>query len=872
MTKQKSTKKTLLTSVLSLVLCMAMLIGTTFAWFTDNVTSKNNIIKSGNLDVTMEWADGMKAVPADNSADWTDASAGAIFDYDLWEPGYTEVRHIKIANAGTLAFKYQLNIVANGEVSDLADVIDVYYVDPATQITNRAQLTDANKIGTLTQVLAQISTTASGDLLAGEDDTVTIALKMQESAGNEYQGKSIGADFSIQVLATQLTSESDSFNNQYDALASVTVGTTAELIEAINDATGNTIVYLKSGEYAVNGPIQINKGQTVTLYGIGEVTLKQSGGSHIFNVANESTATFQNLNLDGNNKYRNGIFVRGNSNVTLINTDIKNTGHYDICIDQVSDKEYSIEKTATVTLYDSNVEDVSACAFPVADSHSYSNIEGNSYVKFVYDSDSSVGSILKENWAAAENIYINGDNGATGTMVASGVWKVADKTYAVHSKEGLINLESVLVSAKPSEANILTVELMCDVDLVDVMWDTIDCMWIIFNGNTHTISNINCGKDSYVGRSGFWGYAGAVTMNNLTLENVTSCGTQAGVFAGSADGLKLNNCYLKGVNTVEWEQNAADAPYHETASGIGAITGVTINSNMNVEIIEGAKVTLVMNEMPTVLHRVDNLVGHKVGTYSVNSGNIVNNGIVTCLGVYYISVLSADELKAAVDAGATNLWLADGEYDVYGCGGKTLTISGTKNAVITPVNEGEYGCDYGFDSATVTFNGVTIDTTGMAINSAGQTPNYPGFARINATYNNCNFNGTYAMNKAASFIKCTFNVTGDKYNLWTWGADKGTFTDCTFNCDGKSVLVYNSNCDLTFTRCTFNDNGTISDKAAIETGADYGSKTYNITLAECNVNGFDVNPKGSAYKNIVGNKNNLTKDYLNVVIDGVDVY
>jgi len=231
MKNKRNTKRALVSSILSLVLCLSMLIGTTFAWFTDSVTSAGNIIKSGTLEVTMEWADGTKAVPAVDSNEWIDASTGAIFDYALWEPGYTEVRHIKIANEGTLAFKYQLNIVANGEVSKLADVIDVYYVDPAVQVVDRTALTEDKKIGTLTDVLNNMSTTASGNLLKGEEDTITLALKMQESAGNEYQNLSIGSDFSVHLLATQLTSESDSFNNQYDKMA--TIDNIDELNEAL---------------------------------------------------------------------------------------------------------------------------------------------------------------------------------------------------------------------------------------------------------------------------------------------------------------------------------------------------------------------------------------------------------------------------------------------------------------------------------------------------------------------------------------------------------------------------------------------------------------------------------------------------------------
>ena len=221
MTTKYSTKRALVASVLMLTLCFTMLLGTTFAWFTDSVTSSGNIIKSGKLDVEMYWADGTKAVPADDNG-WTDASTGAIFNYTLWEPGFVQVRHIKIANEGTLSLKYKVQIVANGTVSDLSDVIDVYYVDPAVQVADRSALANAPKLGTLTEVLANLGETGNGTLVAGAADTITIALKMQETAGNQYMGKSIGS-FSIQLLATQLTNESDSFGDQYDAEAAYPV-------------------------------------------------------------------------------------------------------------------------------------------------------------------------------------------------------------------------------------------------------------------------------------------------------------------------------------------------------------------------------------------------------------------------------------------------------------------------------------------------------------------------------------------------------------------------------------------------------------------------------------------------------------------------
>ena len=201
MTNSKHTKRALLASVLSVVVCAAMLVGSTFAWFTDSVTSAGNIIKSGNLKVALEWANGTEAL---DTAEWKDASTNAIFNYDLWEPGYTEARHVRISNKGNLALKYEIRIVANGEVSKLAEAIDVYYVKDGKQLTSRNDLTDTMKIGTLKEVLAN-PYAAKGHILASENaaDVATIALKMQEDAGNEYQGLSIGTDFSVQLVATR---------------------------------------------------------------------------------------------------------------------------------------------------------------------------------------------------------------------------------------------------------------------------------------------------------------------------------------------------------------------------------------------------------------------------------------------------------------------------------------------------------------------------------------------------------------------------------------------------------------------------------------------------------------------------------------------
>lgn len=227
--KNQFTKRALFGSLASLGLSAIMMVGTTFAWFTDSAESKGNIIKTGSLEVGMSWAKATEDPTLDTTV-WTDASAGAIFNNDKWEPGYVEAKHIKIENLGTLALQYSVSIVATGTVSDLSDAIDVYYVDPAVQVQSVSALTDENKLGTLTDVLANLENTASGVLLEGKKDTVTLALKMREDAGNEYQNKSIGTSFAVQLFATQYTYEEDSFGNDYDANAPyiLPTGMTAE--------------------------------------------------------------------------------------------------------------------------------------------------------------------------------------------------------------------------------------------------------------------------------------------------------------------------------------------------------------------------------------------------------------------------------------------------------------------------------------------------------------------------------------------------------------------------------------------------------------------------------------------------------------------
>ncbi len=113
MNKRSSTKKALTASIMSMALCTVLLIGATFAWFTDSVNSGTNKIQAGNLDVAFEYS-------KDGGTNWTEVTKDTddLFGKDtLWEPGHVEYVNLKVSNLGSLALKYQLGIRAANETT-----------------------------------------------------------------------------------------------------------------------------------------------------------------------------------------------------------------------------------------------------------------------------------------------------------------------------------------------------------------------------------------------------------------------------------------------------------------------------------------------------------------------------------------------------------------------------------------------------------------------------------------------------------------------------------------------------------------------------------------------------------------------------------
>ncbi len=258
--KTKITRRALFTSVMALVVCVTMLMGTTFAWFTDTATVSVNTIQSGTLDIDLVDGNGDSIVG--NPLEFVKAE-GHENEEILWEPGCTyNLPAVYVENNGNLAVKYKVVISGINGADKLNEVID-WTIEYADNDTDGGLITGTDEYF----------------LLPGKTSgAITVSGHMQETAGNEYQTLTIDGA-AITVYATQYSYEYDSYGNTYDENADGTpdlpqysnVNSTAELNEAMKNAEANDVIVLNSGTYeltenlASNGTFEVKEGASVVL-------------------------------------------------------------------------------------------------------------------------------------------------------------------------------------------------------------------------------------------------------------------------------------------------------------------------------------------------------------------------------------------------------------------------------------------------------------------------------------------------------------------------------------------------------------------------------------------------------------------------------
>ena len=246
MTNSKSTKRALLTSALALLMCVTMLVGATFAWFTDTASTGVNKIQAGNLNIELQ----MK----DNNGNWVNAEGKTLpflvngkipaeGTQILWEPGCTYyVPEVRVVNKGNLAVKFEYVNELLGVTGKLAEVLEPVFKTPVD--------TNGEDINIEPEVLKP-----------GEASPAwSFGYHMLETAGNEYQNAT-ATGMCLTVVATQVPYEKDSISDQYDKDATYPVVEAADLAEKLNElADGSVITVTGTVDTAltISKPVTIN--------------------------------------------------------------------------------------------------------------------------------------------------------------------------------------------------------------------------------------------------------------------------------------------------------------------------------------------------------------------------------------------------------------------------------------------------------------------------------------------------------------------------------------------------------------------------------------------------------------------------------------
>ncbi len=320
MSRLKQIKTALIMSIVSLIVCCSMLIGSTFAWFTDTVTSGANRIIAGNLDVAMEYA-----VLDDTGGfvEWRDANgANSLFTGNLWEPGHTEVVYLRITNAGSLALKYQFAMsiseteaisVVTGKAFKLSDYIK-YGITEVNGETGAYANADEAVEAVKSTALPLANYSRSGRLLnAGDNAYLALVVFMPDDVPNEanYDSKNSAApdiDMGITLVATQDVKESDSFGSDYDAGATYSVMDLSELESAFDNAKdGDTIELL--GDIKLENELVIDN--DITINGMGNTLITEKpvhiGSDNNVTILNTDFSKPVNDNNNASSIYASGL-------------------------------------------------------------------------------------------------------------------------------------------------------------------------------------------------------------------------------------------------------------------------------------------------------------------------------------------------------------------------------------------------------------------------------------------------------------------------------------------------------------------------------------------------------------------------------------
>ncbi|HBF14921.1 MAG TPA: hypothetical protein DDW30_04415 [Clostridiales bacterium] len=707
-----------------------MLIGSTYAWFTDTATTAVNTIQAGTLDVALEMS-------TDNGTTWEDAEGKTLqFLVDgqlpakgtqiLWEPGCTyNLPLLRVVNKGKLSLKYEIVITGIDGDAELNKAIE--WTIPAEK---------------------------TGNLAAGATSAdIAISGHMKETAGNEYQGLRIDG-IAITVYATQYTGESDSNGNTYDENAPIVY---PEGVTADSFAKATTVKYSK----------------TWGGFSIGVATSEEDLAAHPAVLAYVK---------DGEMVYAADLRVAMADGATTI---------------------YCKEKAVILTV--------------------------GSHVDVTKDL----------------TIYANGAEFYTETTKLAGGDLAIGFNAAPEKAETTINIynaKNLVVWGNPTER-----EDVWNVNFYDCVNEGSN--FLMYRGNEDKVGKVNltmtnCRATGYIDSTVHTTADGSITIKNcLFISNcapINIAHKQSGTMTVTVENSTFSAC---------GKVNPADdyfAPARFVNNSATGTLNVTLKNNVfegtigtNGDILLGDyrkgkasnpfTATIVTDETVMVKSSIGPAHSYNGGTVEVVPQSVVD-----------------DAIKNA--ASGANIKLAsNGTYTIPAITNKQLTISGGKNTVIDMTKSDIIDAqNTGLD---ITFDGVTVQFA---------NDDYKGIKHSKkVVYQNCTLLGKqFLYAEEVEFINCKFVQDVVDYNIWTYGAGKVLFKDCEFDCQGKSVLIYNEGTltaqTVEFQNCKFNASAPANGKAAIEVDCRFTSYEVIIDQATAdNVNGFATGSKsGSTVWNV----------------------
>ena len=834
--KKTNTKRALGMSLISLLACGVMFAGSTYAWFTDEVVASGNKIESGTLKADMEVFKDEQWVSLKENPETK------IFDYDKWEPGYTASASIKILNKGNLGFRYQVLGEFDGETfgpngESLQNVIDVYmyaydFTKPfeVPEIKSFAEVkaaADANvsntraegwyKVGTLAEWMALPYGLTAGYMLPEGADytgtkygyngvcdsgyTATVVLHMQEEAGNEYQGLTLG-DVNLTLKATQWAWEKDGFgNSNYDLLWDGSVDTrwyNSSATEFVIDTPAEFAGFasIVNGE---NGLADTFAGKTVTLDA--DINLNNVNWAPIGDPMADGYVGFEGT-FDGNNHTISDLNVNNPSGwgqglfgyITSRNAVIKNTKVKNVSIN-TTDTSGAIAGYAYFGTFENNhvTGDVEITGVEhmggIVGNGYYANFsncsvlanEGSSITATGY---SFVGGIvgyhgegaLKIENCDVKNLELTayGAVGAiTGIAQYSNIITGCTAENVVLNKTGIASLASVGLACgtwttKAGRNTVITDNSFKNITLNGKYIPASGQVDILFGSNYSNVSTNNEG-----------------TFDNNVFENIVN-----NLELAAASGVKTSAAFVSALtdDSIEEIELKDDIVLTEDLT-IAAGREVTIHLNgKTLDVTSSATTTsaLLINKGELVIEGKGNVVyesSKPSASYGYSTSTIVNSGKLTINGGNFINETIGGASYVIDNAPGAELTINDGYFYNNGITIRAYSMDGyaANNVVINGgefVSEGSRVLQSHLISST---NNKTAPVVNITINGGTFTTN-------DEEYNIA----LYSYSVGTSMANVTFTLNGGTFNgdiALDGGAGKN---------HGQTVIVFDQDA------CTFN--------------------------------------------------------------------